>query len=238
MTSLPIAILAGGLATRMYPLTEKIPKSLLEVAGKPFAVHQIELLQKVGVTNIVFCVGYLGEKIESILGDGSAWNVKIRYVFDGKQLMGTGGALRRALPLLGDAFFVMYGDSYLECDYSAIEYKFLESRKLGLMTVYYNDDLWDRSNVLFCQGQIEKYDKRMQTPDMRHIDFGLGVFRAEALNTYPFNTPFDLATVYQDLLECKQLTAFEVHKRFYEIGSPEGFLETQKYLLTKGNKLL
>src|SRR5512147_1658810 len=117
--SLPVAILAGGLATRMRPLTERIPKSLLEVAGLPFAVHQIKLLRRHGLPRIVFCVGHLGEMLQAELGDGSQWGVSIDYSFDGPRLLGTGGALRQARSLLGDAFFVLYGDSYLECDYAA-----------------------------------------------------------------------------------------------------------------------
>jgi NDP-sugar pyrophosphorylase family protein len=125
----------------------------------------------------VFCVGCLGEQVQETLGDGSRWGMNLQYVFDGPGLLGTGGALRRALPLLGESFFVLYGDSYLECDYAAVEQAFRGSGKLGLMTVYCNDDLWDRSNLLFRQGRIVRYDKRQRTPDMRHIDYGLAVCR-------------------------------------------------------------
>src|SRR5512136_2352765 len=118
--TLPVAILAGGLATRLRPITEQIPKSLLEVAGRPFAEHQLELLRRRGFTEIVLCVGYLGEQIRDILGDGARWGMRLQYAFDGDRLLGTGGALRRALPLLGEAFLVVYGDSFLECDYGTI----------------------------------------------------------------------------------------------------------------------
>jgi NDP-sugar pyrophosphorylase family protein len=236
--SLPVAILAGGLATRLRPLTEQIPKSLIEVAGKPFAVHQLELLRQHGLTQIVFCVGYLGEQVQVVLGDGSRWGMSIRYAFDGPvlsgvegpTLLGTGGALRRALPWLGEAFFVLYGDSYLECDYAAVERAFHSAGKLGLMTVFRNTDQWDHSNVLFRNGRIERYDKRQRTPEMQHIDYGLGVLQAQALEVYPPDQPLDLAIVYQDLLARDQLAAFEVTQRFYEIGSPAGLAEIREYL--------
>ncbi len=228
--SLPVAILAGGLATRLRPMTEQVPKSLLEVAGKPFAVHQIELLRRHGLNDIIWCVGYLGEQIRGALGDGERWDMQLQYAFDGEQLRGTGGALRRALPLLGEAFLVLYGDSYLECDYGAIEQAFLRSGRLGLMTVVRNDDAWDRSNVEFAGGCIVRYDKRKRTPEMQHIDYGLGALRAAAFDAYPADQPLDLATVYQDLLAADQLAGYEVSGRFYEIGSVSGLEETRQYL--------
>src|SRR3990172_6194483 len=162
--SLSVAILAGGLATRLRPITERIPKSLVEVAGKPFAAHQVELLRRHGLTDIVFLVGHLGDMLRDVLGDGSALGVRLQYVFDGSVALGTGGPIRQALPVLSDPFFVLYGDSYLECDYLAIEKTFLASAKNGLMAVYRNDNQWDRSNVLFEDGSIIRYDKR-PTPD-------------------------------------------------------------------------
>jgi N-acetyl-alpha-D-muramate 1-phosphate uridylyltransferase len=231
--SLPVAILAGGLATRLRPLTERIPKSLVEVAGKPFAVHQLELLRRQGLTWIVFCVGHLGEMLQAALGDGSPWGVHLSYAFDGARLLGTGGALRKALPLLGEAFFVLYGDSYLECDYVAVERTFWASGRLGLMSVYRNDDQWDRSNVLLYKNRILRYNKYDRTSDMRHIDYGLGVLRAKVFDVYPPDTVIDLATIYQDLVAQDQLAAFEVTQRFYEIGSPAGLAETEQHLADK-----
>lgn len=228
--SLPVAILAGGLATRLRPLTERIPKVLVEVAGEPFAVHQIELLRRQGLTEIVFCVGHLGEQVAATLGDGQRWGVQLRYVFDGPTLMGTGGALRLALPLLGPAFFVMYGDSYLPCDFGAVEEKFRAERRAGLMTVFRNSNAWDRSNVVFLDGRILRYDKQERTSEMEYIDYGLGVLTAPVFDPYPPGVPLDLATVYQDLLAGGQLAGFEVTERFYEIGSPAGLAETRGYL--------
>ena len=228
--SLPLAILAGGLATRLRPLTEKIPKSLVEVAGKPFIVWQIELLRRNGVAHLVLCLGHLGEQVQAELGDGSRWGMQLDYIFDGPLLLGTGGALRRALPRLGEAFFVLYGDSYLDCDYAAVEGAFCASGKLGLMTVFRNANLWDLSNVIFENGRIQRYDKKNLVPEMKHIDYGLGVLQASALVRYPADRALDLATVYQDLLAQDQLAGYEVSQRFYEIGSPAGLQETRDYI--------
>ncbi len=191
MTSshLPVAILAGGLATRLRPLTEKIPKLLVEVAGEPFFSHQIRLLKKSGLSRLVLCVSYLGEKIVERYGDGSKWGVQIEYSFDGDKLLGTGGALIRALPKLGDAFYVLYGDSYLPIDYCAVGDFFLKSNQLGLMTVYENRGHYDTSNVWFEAGEIKVYDKKNKNPSMHHIDYGLGVFRAAALDRFPRDAP-------------------------------------------------
>ena len=228
--TLPVAILAGGLATRLHPMTEAMPKALIEVAGRPFAEHQLDWLRRQGVEHVVWCVGYRGEMIREALGDGGRWNLSLDYVFDGETLLGTGGALRRALPELGEEFFVLYGDSLLTCDLAAVERSFLATRRAGLMTVLRNDDRWDRSNVHYEDGRLLRYDKTHQTPDMRHIDYGLGVLTSRALATFPPDRPFDLALVYQRLLADNELGAFEVSERFYEIGSPEGLEETRAYL--------
>lgn len=231
--TMPVAILAGGLGTRLRPMAERVPKVLVDVAGQPFAVHQIELLREHGLTDIVFCVGHLGERVAATLGDGSRWGVTLKYAFDGPILLGTGGALRMALPLLGDAFWVLYGDSYLECDYASVERAFWRSGKLGLMTVFRNVNRWDRSNVLFAGGRILLYDKRHPTRDLAHIDYGLGALRSAAIASYPKGEPLDLADVYCDLIAYGELAGFEVHQRFYEIGSPGGLKETRRYLAQK-----
>jgi NDP-sugar pyrophosphorylase family protein len=232
--SLPVAILAGGRATRLGPIAERMPKALVDVAGRPFAVHQLKLLRGHGLTDIVFLVGHLGEMICNTLGDGARWGVNVRYVFDGPQPLGTGGAIRRALPALGDAFFVLYGDSYLECDFGAVERTFLASGKGGLMTVYRNDNRLDVSNVQYEDGLIVRYDKQHRTPEMRHIDYGLGAFRASAFAGRGEDERFDLTAVFQDLLAHDDLSGVEVPDRFYEIGSPAGLEETRAYLTAKG----
>ena len=232
--SLPVAILAGGLATRLQPITERIPKSLVDVGGRPFIAHQLALLSRHGLTDIVLLVGHLGEMLRDTLGNGAGYGVRLRYVFDGPGQLGTGGAVRGVLADLGEAFFVLYGDSYLECDYEAIEQAFLASGKSALMTVCRNDDQWDRSNVQFEDGRVVKYDKVNRSPEMHHIDYGLGAFRRAAFASRSVSAAFDLATVYQDLLVRGDLAGYEVRTRFYEIGSPSGLEETRAYLEAKG----
>ena len=232
--SLPVVILAGGLATRLRPVTEDLPKSLVDVAGQPFAVHQIELLRRHGLTDITFLVSHRGEMIRATLGDGVRWGVRLRYIFDGRRPLGTAGAISRALPELNDPFFVLYGDGYLECDYTAIAHAFLVSGKRGLVTIYRNEDRFDRSNVLYAGGRIVRYDKQRRTPEMRHIDWGLGAFRKSAFLGRAEDEVFDLAAVYEDLLAHDDLAGFEVPNRLYEIGSAEGLEETRAYLAAKG----
>jgi N-acetyl-alpha-D-muramate 1-phosphate uridylyltransferase len=231
---LTVAILAGGLATRLGPITDGVPKSLLEVNGEPFAVHQLRLLQANGIRRVVLCVGHLGELVRRAIGDGSAVGLQVDYSFDGPALLGTAGAVKNALPKLGDSFFVMYGDSYLPCDYAAIGRSFESSDLLAMMTVFRNEGKWDSSNVEFEAGTILDYSKETRTPRMHYIDYGLGVFRAEAFRGLPAGKACDLTELYTDLLQREQLAAFEVRKRFYEIGSPGGLRETAEFLAARG----
>jgi NDP-sugar pyrophosphorylase family protein len=230
---IPVGILAGGLATRLRPITEKIPKSLVPVAGKPFLAHQLELLRSRGIRHAVLCVGYLGEMIQRDFGDGRNYGIKLDYSFDGKKLLGTGGAIKRALPLLGEEFFVLYGDSYLPVDYAPITEYFHRSGELGCMTVYRNEGKYDKSNVVFRDGEIAVYDKKAKLPEMRHIDYGLSLFKASAFASYPASQPFDLAEVMGKLVGEKQLAGYEVRERFYEIGSPAGLAELETLLQSK-----
>jgi N-acetyl-alpha-D-muramate 1-phosphate uridylyltransferase len=230
---IPVAILAGGLATRLRPITEKIPKSLVPVAGKPFLAHQLELLRSRGIRRVVLCVGYLGEMIQHDFGDGSAFGVQLDYSFDGPHLLGTGGAIKRALPLLSDDFFVLYGDSYLPVEYRPVAEFFRRSGKQGCMTVYRNEGRYDTSNVVFHDGEIVAYDKKNRAPEMRHIDYGLSLFRAAVFNAYAPDQPLDLAEVMGRLVHEKQLAGYEVHERFYEMGSPAGLAELESLLQSK-----
>jgi len=227
---LPVALLAGGFATRLRPITEKIPKLLVDVAGEPFFSHQIRLLKQNGLTKIVLCVGYLGEQIVAQYGDGSRWGVQIEYSFDGEKLLGTGGALIRALPKLGSAFYVLYGDSYLPIDYQAVGRAFLASGQPGLMTVFENREAYDASNVWFEDGHIRLYSKKEKLPQMRHIDYGLGVFLASAFASSPRDTVVDLSAIQSELSRHDQLAGYELKERFYEIGSPGGLQELDALL--------
>lgn len=230
MAGWPVAILAGGLATRLRPVTEKIPKALVSVGGRPFLAHQLRLLYTAGIRKVVLCVSYRGEMIEEEFGNGSSLGMALSYSYDGPDLLGTGGALKKALPLLGDNFLVLYGDSYLPIDYSGPARAFAACGKPALMTVFKNEGRWEPSNVWFEEGEIRRYDKKELTPEMKHIDYGLGVLRSEALSSWPDGTPFDLADVYQDLIRERQLAGYEVDQRFYEIGSPNGLAELDAML--------
>src|SRR5690606_35723233 len=202
-------------------------------AGKPFISHQLELIRSQGVERVVVCVGHLGELVQAFVGDGRRWGLTVAYSSDEDKLLGTGGALKRAVPKLGERFFVLYGDSYLEGDFEAVARAHSESGKLGLMTVLRNDDQWDRSNIVFSEGRIQRYDKTQRTQGMHHIDWGLGVLSAKAFADAPPADSFALASLYSRLLEKDQLAGFEVTRRFYEIGSTGGIRETEEYLLSK-----
>jgi len=235
----PVAILAGGIATRLRPCTERLPKALIEVQGEPFIAHQLRLLSSQGVRRVVICAGYLGAMIREFVRGGEDFGLAVSFSFDGPKLLGTGGAIRKALPLLGSAFFVLYGDAYLRCDYQAVQWAFEKSGKKGLMTVYRNENQHDKSNVELREGAIYSYNKVARTGEMRHIDYGLSVFRDSAFDLQPANQAVDLAVVYQELLRSDELVAFEVQNRFYEIGSPEGlreFREVADNLSLKKNK--
>lgn len=233
---LPVAILAGGLASRLQPLTETIPKVLIEVTGEPFIAHQLRLLRANGFQRVTVCAGYLGEMIQDCVGDGGRFGLQVEFSFDGPRLLGTAGAVKQALPLLGEAFFVLYGDTYLSCDYRAVQTEFERSGRPALMTVFRNENRWDRSNVEFVNGRISAYDKEQRTPRMQHIDYGLGVFNHSAFEIVPRDQPYDLATLYHSLLTQGQLAAYEVDQRFYEIGTLEGLEETRRHLAMRGSR--
>jgi len=227
---LPVAILAGGLATRLRPMTNDTPKSLLAIAGRPFVFHQLELLRDQGIDRAVLCVGYRGEQIRAVVGDGRKFGIVVEYSFDGAELLGTGGAVLQALPLLGEDFFVLHGDSYLLCSFAQVQTAYQRAGRPALMTVLRNDNRWDRSNALFADGNLIAYDKSSPHPDMRHVDYGVSIFSRAVFASYTDRKVVDLAEVCADLSQRGQLAALEVVDRFYEIGSFDGIKETEAYL--------
>lgn len=231
-----VAILAGGLATRLRPITKTIPKALVDVAGKPFILRQLKYLHEQGVGHVVLCIGYLGDMVRDVVGNGASCGLKVSYSDDGPALLGTGGALTKALPLLGDQFFVLYGDSFLPLDFSKAQEAYEKSEQQALMTVLKNQNKWDKSNVLFADGKLLEYNKRAPRAEMTYIDYGLGIVSASVLKQRSVGEPFDLADVYQDLSLQGQLAGLEVHERFYEIGSHTGLKETEDYFLRKEKK--
>lgn len=227
--NIPVVILAGGLATRLRPITETIPKSLVTLAGRPFLAHQLELLHARGVRRVIMCVGFLGEAIREKFGK-KAYGINLDYSFDGDKLLGTGGAIKRALPLLGDHFFVLYGDSYLPIEWQPVADSFHRTGKFGLMTVYRNDDKYDKSNVVFHDGTVLRYDKKSKVEEMRHIDYGLSIFKSSVFKKYPDGQFLDLADVMTTLISDGQLAGYEVIERFYEMGSLAGLSELETIL--------
>ena len=231
----PVAILAGGLATRLRPITSTIPKSMVMVAGRAFIAWQLDYLCQQGVTHVTICTGYLGEQIEAFIGDGAAYGLHVNYSYDGPELLGTGGALKKALPLLGDAFFVFYGDSYLPINFREVAADFQRQGKPALMTVIKNNNQWDKSNVLFDNGLLIEYNKLNPKPDMAYIDYGLGLISSVVLSDHSGSEPFDLADIYYQLSIQGELAGYEVFERFYEVGSHSGLKEAADYL--EGEKI-
>lgn len=227
---LPVAILAGGLATRMRPLTDTIPKALLLVQNEPFIAHQLRLLAASGVRRVILCAGFLGEQIREFVGDGDRFGLSVEFIFDGPTLRGTAGAIKQALPQLGPEFFVLYGDSYLPCDYRAVQAAYRASGKEALMTIFRNEGQWDTSNIDYSGGRIWAYDKKNPTSCMHYIDYGLGIFHDSAFAAMVGSQPHDLADLYRDLLARGALAGFEMYERFYEIGSAAGLRELSDYL--------
>jgi NDP-sugar pyrophosphorylase family protein len=232
---LPVIILAGGLGTRLGELSKTTPKALIPVADVPFIFHQLRLLKKNSFEKVIICAGYLGEQIKSAVGDGQKFGLHIDYFFDWPKLLGTGGALRQAARALNSPFMVTYGDSYLDIDYQEVERAFLNSPKPALMTVYKNDDQFDRSNIIFSDNTIVLYDKKNLVPDMKYIDYGLSCLNHAIINDGSRSEVFDLADLLNDLSKKNLLAGFQVFNRFYEIGSPQGLKELDSLFRTKNN---
>ncbi len=224
-----VAILAGGLATRLGELTKDRPKSMVEVQGETFLGYQLDLLQKGGIKNIVLCLGHAGEQIERHFGNGKKYGINIEYSFEDR-LVGTAGALKKAEALLNSTFFTMYGDSYLFLDFSRIMSYFQSQNKLALMTVYKNYDQYDRSNTVVEGNLVRKYSKKEKTEDMVYIDYGANIFRKEALEMIPESQFYSLDELFPRLIEMDELLRFEVKERFYEIGSPQGLKDFEDYI--------
>lgn len=230
---LPIAILAGGLGTRLGEKTQDIPKCLIEVQGRPFVDWQLDLLINGGYQEIVFCVSHKSELILDYLRNHPRPSVNIVFSLDGESQLGTGGAIKNALNLLGPEFAVIYGDSYLPINFSEVEATFRKNSALGMMTVYKNGDKLDLSNVIFENGKLVKYHKGLKDPRMKYIDYGVTYYRSEAFQDYVENQKFDLSELGLRLSESKKLDGFEVDKRFYEIGSIQGIEDFSDYLVRR-----
>ncbi len=230
---LPIAILAGGLASRLGTLTIDTPKCLLSIEGKPFLVWQLTLLKEAGYTEFVLCLSHLADQVQKVIGDGSEFGVKVQYSFDGVGQVGTGGAIARALSLLGPKFAVIYGDSYLPVDFCAIEDEFLRNDQIAMMTVYKNFGMFDKSNADIDSAGFVKYNKTQSEDNFGYIDYGLNYFSADAFLNYTTTPKFDLSDVLSDLSYQGKLRGVEVFQRFYEVGSSQGISDFTEYLRRK-----
>lgn len=233
----PLVILAGGLATRLRPITETIPKSMVQVAGEPFVSHQLRLVRSWGFNKVMMCIGHMGEQIQDFVGDGTAYGLDVQYASDAGTQRGTGGAIRRCLDRLDRRFAVTYGDSYLDVEMLPIWHAYQASRAPALMTVFRNQGQWDNSNVQFDGHMVLVHDKVNRTPDMAYIDYGISFFDADLFRPYDPELPFDLATMTRDLARGGFLAGFEVTQRFYEVGSHTGLAECEQYLTQKVGRL-
>ena len=231
-----VAVLAGGLATRLRPVTVTTPKSLIEVSGKPFIAHQMELLYRKGIRKAVLCVGHLGEQIEDFVKDGSSFGIEVNYSHDGATLIGTGGAVRKALPLLSDPFFVMYGDSYLDISFRAVHDFFVSHRCRALMTVYHNRGRYDSSNMSVQGDMIVRYEKGTADPALTYIDYGLSLMSKGVFSYCDEESSLDLSVIISMLIGNGELYGYPVKRRFYEIGSTAGLKETNIYLERRAAK--
>ena len=237
--TLQCVILAGGRGTRMRPLTETIPKALVPVLGVPFTAWQLRHLAGQGVDRVVYSIGYRGEMLRDYVADGSLFGVQVTWVDEGPRLRGTGGALRLALEqgALDDAFFVLYGDSYLPINMSEVERAWRESGAPAMMTVMRNEGRWDTSNVVFAGGRVIVYDKSRPEElrsEMRWIDCGLSILTARVIaeGTEP-GASGDLAEVFGHLSRSGALAGYPMAGRFYEAGSPSGLQDLEAYLSTR-----
>ena len=230
-----VVILAGGFAKRLGTITKQIPKSLVKINGIPFVDWQLRLLARKGINKVIFCVSHKSEMIESHIGNGSQFNLEVKYSKDGSTQLGTGGALKNAISLLDERFMVLYGDSYLEMDYKLAETEFEASGKPAMVTVYQNYGKYDKSNIKFSKNVVEEYKKGKLNPQFKHIDYGLSFFKKEVFANKDLGKDFDLSEIFEDLAMRKNLAGHEVFNRFFEVGSLQGIKDLSTYLAGEQN---
>ena len=233
--TIPVAILAGGLAKRLKKNTFNKPKALIDIAGKPFISRQLSYLSNQNIKDIVICTAHLGNQIKDYVGDGSKYNLKVSYSDDGDKLLGTGGSLKKASRILGENFFILYGDSFLPINFSLVEKSYFRQKKPALMTVFKNNDHGDKSNVYF-KNKCVLYNKKNPQKNMNYIDYGLNVVKGSIFYNFPTNKMFDLSDVFEDLSNKSLLAGLEIYDRFYEIGSINGLNDTIDFFKKMGNK--
>jgi NDP-sugar pyrophosphorylase family protein len=233
--TIPVAILAGGLAKRLKKNTLNKPKALIDIAGKPFISRQLSYLSNQNIKDIVICTAHLGNQIKDYVGDGSKYNLKVSYSDDGDKLLGTGGSLKKASRILGENFFILYGDSFLPINFSLVEKSYFRQKKPALMTVFKNNDHGDKSNVYF-KNKCVLYNKKNPQKNMNYIDYGLNVVKGSIFYNFPTNKMFDLSDVFEDLSNKSLLAGLKIYDRFYEIGSINGLNDTIDFFKKLDNK--
>jgi NDP-sugar pyrophosphorylase family protein len=223
----------------MRPDTETIPKALVSVHGAPFADWQLRHLAAQGVERVVYSIGYRGDMLRDHVGDGSGFGLQVTWVDEGSDLRGTGGALRLALDggALDEAFFVLYGDSYLPVSMARVEDAWRLSGMPALMTVMRNEGRWEASNAVYADGRVVLYDKARppeRRDEMRWVDYGLSVLtQGVVARAIEPGAVEDLAAVLRDLSLAGQLAGLEVRERFYEAGSPTGLRDLEAHLASR-----
>lgn len=227
-------VLAGGLGTRLGEMTRSVPKPMVPVNGRPFLEYEIALLRRSGVRDLVLCVGYLGGVVEDYFGDGQCFGVTIRYVYDFPRLLGPAGALRKAAPLLEDSFLVTYGDAYLRMDYHRMMTLLLKSHSLGVMAVYKNNNRHGKSDLEVRDGFVMRYDKKNSGKGMVWINYGVTALMKKALELIPQRGTCGEEEFYGKLVARRELLAYPVRSRFYEIGTPTSLLEFEEYVKLHG----
>lgn len=227
-----VVILAGGMGTRIQSVAGNLPKALVPVANKPFVFHQLDLLREHGLKKILILAGYRSDMIKQALGDGSSTGFHIQIISENPdRLLGTGGALVNAIDHLDEAFMVMYGDSYLPVDYRQIIQWFQNQSRPAMMSVFHNAGQWDQSNVRVDGDRVAYYRKNAPAGSVDYIDYGLSIFRKDIIRRYQHAAmPLDMASIMYDLVDSRELAAYEVSQRFYEIGKPEGWAELDSLL--------
>jgi NDP-sugar pyrophosphorylase family protein len=223
-------ILAGGLATRMLPLTLEIPKSLLDVNDFPFIYYQLKWLKKQNITDVVISIGHLGDCIQNYVKNGEQFGLNVTYVKESVPL-GTAGALKLAydLSMLDDKFYVMYGDSFLPINFEEVNNSF---NNKTLMTFFKNNNLLDKSNIIRYTDHIlydPKYKLNNQN-EYKYIDFGLSIIKKDIISNIPSNTKYNLSDFFHDLSINNSLQGFEVYTRFFEIGSFQGLNDFRSFV--------
>jgi NDP-sugar pyrophosphorylase family protein len=231
-------ILAGGLGTRMRPITETIPKPMIAVAGKPFLQYQLELLTGSGIGRALLLVAYLGEQIQQYFGGGDKFGCNISYSFESSPL-GTGGALRNAEAQLQDYFVLVNGDTYLAIDYRALLEDFQKADCAAMIVAYKKPEGASQSvpasllpaNLGVSQdGAVTAYRKR-NPEGLSHIDAGVIVLRKEILARLPAGQKCSLEEeIYPQLIAQGEMRAWVTLEPFFDMGSPAGLAALEEKL--------